>query len=115
VLASKDKRSAAILIWNYHDADKKGDTAQIIVGLKNIPSAKIKLTQYRIDDKHSNSYELWKEMGSPQQPGTAQIKELEQAGQLQQLEKAKELVQSGQLLLNIQLPRQGVSLLKLDW
>ncbi len=31
------------------------------------------LTAYRIDNEHSNSYEVWKKMGSPQNPTAEQI------------------------------------------
>ena len=48
--------------------------------IKNIPSNTAMLYQYRIDDKHSNSYEVWKKMGSPQNPTSEQVKELEKSG-----------------------------------
>lgn len=116
VLASKDKKSAAILIWNYHDADRKGDTAQVRVRMDGVNGKKIKLTHYRIDDTHSNSYEVWKRLGSPQSPTAAQVVELEKAGQLQQLEPAKNVaVSNGVLQTIIYLPRQGVSFLRLTW
>ena len=40
---------------------------------------------FRVDDEHSNSYEVWKKMGSPQQPSPEQYAQLEAAGQLQTL------------------------------
>ncbi len=74
------------------------------------------LTQYRIDDKHSNSYEAWKKMGSPQNPTKEQIAILEKAGQLQVMGKPEKLkVVNNKLVLNILLPQQAVTLLKLDW
>lgn len=115
-LASKEKRSAALMVWNYHDADKKGDTALVTITINGIPSKTVKLSQFRIDDNHSNAYELWKEMGSPQNPTPEQISQLEKAGQLQQLEKSLlRKVRNGSLQISISLPRQGISLLKLDW
>lgn len=115
-LASKEKNAAAILVWNYHDADQKGDTAQTTISINGIPSKKIKLTHYRIDDAHSNSYEAWKKMGSPQNPTATQITELEKAGHLQQIETPKMVaIVNGHLQTVIALPRQGISLLKLDW
>jgi xylan 1,4-beta-xylosidase len=57
----------------------------ISISINSIPAKKIKLTQYRIDDAHSNAYEVWKKMGSPQNPTAEQIATLEKAGQLQQI------------------------------
>lgn len=115
-LASKDKKTASILIWNYHDEDKLGPPEPIAIQIRNIPEKKIKLTQYRIDNEHSNSYTLWKKMGSPQDPSTEQIKQLEQSGKLQAIQKNKIITtKEGNAFYQIALPRQGVSLIKLDW
>jgi len=44
------------------------------------------------------------------------IKDFEKAGQLQTIGKAaKKKIKNGELVMNMTLPRQGVSLLKLDW
>ncbi|RZK56405.1 MAG: beta-xylosidase, partial [Pedobacter sp.] len=86
------------------------------IALKGIPAKKVTFTHYTIDSKHSNSYEVWKKMGSPQNPTTEQITILEKAGQLAMLGKPKKLsVNNGTLTLDIALERQAVSLLKLDW
>lgn len=116
VLATKDKRSAGVMIWNYHDLDIQGKAEKIAVTINDIPSTKITVTHYRIDDQHSNSYEVWKKMDSPQNPTASQIKELEQAGQLETVSPPKVLLlKSSILAMDIDLPRQGVSLLKIDW
>jgi xylan 1,4-beta-xylosidase len=116
VLATKDKRSAGVMIWNYHDLDIPGKAEKISVTINDIPSKKITVTHYRIDDQHSNSYEVWKKMGSPQNPSEAQITELEKAGQLETVSPPKALIlKSTVLAMDIDLPRQGVSLLKIDW
>jgi xylan 1,4-beta-xylosidase len=54
-------------------------------------------------------------MGSPQNPTKEQITELEKAGQLQMMGKPQKLKVQNKMVLPIQLPQQGVSLLKLDW
>lgn len=115
-LAAKDKRSATVMIWNYHDEDiqSPGEPVQVTIHGMTAPAATV--TQYRIDSEYSNSYEVWKKMGSPQQPTAAQIKELEKAGQLQTGGKPEKIKSSaGNAVVNISLPRQGVYLLKLDW
>ena len=116
VLASKNDKSAAVMIWNYGDVDRKGDTTMVTVNITSVPSKKVTLTQYRIDDAHSNAYEVWKKMGSPQSLSSEQTATLQKAGGLQTIGASKLLsTPKGILHTNIALPRQGVSLLKLDW
>ena len=115
-LATKDATTAAVMIWNYHDDDKQGPAEPISLEIAHVPAKSVTLTHYRIDSEHSNSYEVWKKMGSPQQPTIAQISTLEKAGQLQTIGGAQKLtVTNNRLTINITLPRQGVSLIKLDW
>lgn len=115
-LASKDHQSAAVMIWNYHDADKKDGTAPVRLLVNRLPAPKIKLTHYRIDDTSSNAYERWKRMGSPQQPSTAQVKALEQSGRLQVIGTQHLNVSAGSSIeTGFALPQQGVSLILLSW
>lgn len=115
-LATKDEGTAAVMLWNYHDDDVAGTAATIDITLKNIPAKKINITQYRIDNEHSNSYEVWKKMGSPTNPTAEQITELEKAGQLARYgESKRQTVKDGQLIFSTTLPRQGVGLVTLEW
>jgi xylan 1,4-beta-xylosidase len=117
VLATKNKNKASIMVWNYHDVDKKGESTEValeIVGIKSGSSAT--LTHYRIDDEHSNSYELWKKMGSPQAPTAAQISALEKAGQLTLVYPPKKVqISKGRIQLATDLPRQAVDLFQVNW
>ncbi|MVN91356.1 GH39 family glycosyl hydrolase [Mucilaginibacter aquatilis] len=117
VLASKNAKSAAVMVWNYHDDDKQGPAEPVQVTVNDVPSKLVTLTHYRIDDKHSNSYEVWKKMGSPQQPTAAQITQLQRAGQLATFVSPKKVKvgSDNKLSVDFELPRQGVSLLKIDW
>jgi xylan 1,4-beta-xylosidase len=115
-LAAKDKGSATVMVWNYHDDDVMKPALPVAVSIDGLTAKAVTLTQYRIDDMHSNSYEVWKKMGAPQNPTAVQIATLEKAGQLQTIGKPQKLnVTNGKLLVNISLPQQAVSLLKLDW
>jgi len=103
-------------MWNYHDDDTTGPAETILVQVKDIPAKQVMLTEYRIDKEHSNSYEVWKQMGAPQQPTQEQVAVLEKAGQLQAVGKpVRTMVKNGVLSYNAILPRQAVSLLKLEW
>lgn len=115
-LASKNKRSAAVMIWNYHDEDKQAPAEPVSLDISGVPAKKVSITRYVIDSKHSNSYETWKKMGSPQTPSAQQIQQLEKAGQLETDNAPVEAaVKDGQLRVDLSLERQGVMLVKVDW
>jgi len=114
-LAAKDKNSATIMVWNYHDEDKQEAAEEINIVLDGLSTKTITVTEYRIDNEHSNSYEVWKKMGSPQKPTIDQVAKLEKAGQLQMLNQPAKMKVNKSMSLKIHLSRQGVSLLKLDW
>jgi xylan 1,4-beta-xylosidase len=73
-----------------------------------------RVTHYRIDEQHSNSYAAWQRMGSPVAPTRAQYDELREAGQLQMLPAASVPISKGMAQIDFTLPRQGVSLLLLE-
>ena len=84
--------------------------------ITGLPAGRPTVTHYRVDAARGNSYEKWKAMGSPQPPTPAQIAELERAGQLTLLGPAERpMVAGGRLSLTFELPRQGVSLVKVTW
>ena len=103
------------MVWNYHDEDKQEAAEEINLTIDGLTANAITVTEYRIDNEHSNSYESWKKMGSPQYPTAEQITTLEKAGQLQMMNKPAKMKANSTMTLRIHLPRQGVSLLKLDW
>ena len=104
------------MIWHYHDDDVSAPDAHIEVNLKGFIPKAVNFHHYRIDNDNSNAYEVWKKMGSPENPTQEQIAILEKSGQLTLLTSPSYIkTNKGELKLNIQLPRQGVSLLKFDW
>ncbi|MXN90453.1 beta-xylosidase [Flavobacterium sp. Sd200] len=114
-LATKDKKSAAVMLWNYHDDDKTGPTETVNLTINNIPSKKTDISIYLIDKDNSNSYEVWKKMGSPQNPTKEQIATLESAGKLKKISTKNINISKGKTLVSVQLQRQAVALVKLDW
>ena len=116
-LAAKGDRSATVMVWNYHDNnDLAAPGSPVSIKMNGIPVDKVLLRHYRIDKQFSNSYEVWKKMGSPKSPDAAQYAELERAGQLQMLSSPEYItIKKGEATLNMELPRQGVSLLHLSW
>jgi xylan 1,4-beta-xylosidase len=115
-VAAKDKKAATIMVWNYHDEDLAGKAETVQVTVDKLTAKKVTITQYVVDKYHSNSYEVWKQMGSPQMPTPEQIQQLEKAGQLQQLSRQENVaVQNGVLEMPVVLERQGVVLIKIEW
>jgi xylan 1,4-beta-xylosidase len=115
-LAARDARSVTVLVWNYHDDDLLAPAAQVELAIEGLPNVRPTLTHYRVDREFSNSYEVWKKMGSPQQPTPAQYAELEKSGQLKTIAApATVQVRAGRVTVPFSLPRQGVSLVKLVW
>jgi xylan 1,4-beta-xylosidase len=115
-LATRDARSASVLIWNYHDDDLPAAAADITLRLEGLPNGHATLTHYRVDTNHSNAYTAWKAMGSPQAPTRAQRTALVRAGQLHEFAAPQRItVTTGQHVVVFTLPRQGASLVRVEW
>ncbi|WPP50849.1 GH39 family glycosyl hydrolase [Catalinimonas niigatensis] len=115
-LAAVDDHTATVMVWNYHDDYLDAPASSVAVNMKGIPVSQALLHHYRIDQENSNAYEVWKEMGSPQNPSEEQIAELEKAGQLTLLSSPEWVkTEDGEAVIQMNLPRRGVSLLKLSW
>jgi xylan 1,4-beta-xylosidase len=117
-LATRAPDAAAVMLWNYADNDVPGPSAPVQVTIQGIaaPIHRVLLQQYRIDADHSNAYTVWKQMGSPQQPSPEQYEKLQAAGDLQLLGSPQWIaVDKGQVQTQIDLPRQGIALLRLTW
>ena len=116
--ATRAEREAAVMVWNYHDDDVPAPDATVRVTVNGIPAGvkRVRLEHYRIDESHSNSYAAWKNMGSPQAPSSEQYAQLKAAGRLQLLTSPEWLdVVDGKVNLAMAIPRQAVSLLRLEW
>lgn len=79
-LASISDHSLAVMVWDYHDDNINGKDTDVTLQISGIPTGKAVLKHYRIDAEHSNSYETWLAMGSPQKPTRKQYKTLEDSG-----------------------------------
>ena len=117
-IATKAQHEAAVMLWNYHDDDLPAESAAVHVTIAGIPAGvqKVLLQHYRIDDTHSNSYSVWKSMGSPQAPTAEQYARLKEAGQLELLNSPEWLeVRDSKVTIDTNLPRQATSLMRLTW
>jgi len=117
-IATKSDHEAAVMLWNYHDDILPAASAEVQVTIAGIPTGvkKVLLEHFRIDEAHSNSYSVWKAMGSPQTPTPEQYARLKEAGQLELLGSPQWLdVSDGKVSIGTDLPRQATSLMRLMW
>ena len=119
VLAARAPHRVAIMVWHYHDDDVPGPDAAVRLAVTGLPAnlALVRVTHDRIDQEHSNAYAAWLRMGSPIAPDAKQYATLRAAGELATLagSPATAPVAAGRAELAFTLPRQGVSLLLLEW
>jgi xylan 1,4-beta-xylosidase len=117
-LASVEGDRLSVMAWHYHDDDVPGPDASVSLTLAGLArqQGELRVTQYRIDDAHSNAYAEWKRMGSPIAPDRTQYAQLETAGQLAALPASDPVpVARGEATVQLSLPRQAVSLLVFEW
>jgi len=83
-LAGLDAKRLAVMVWHYHDDDVPGPSANVELVLEQLPlpGGAARMTQYRIDELHSNAGAEWKRLGSPIAPNEKQYDQMQQAGQL---------------------------------
>lgn len=117
-LATRNANTAAVLLWNYQDANEPGPSAPAGITIQGIPAGvhRVLLEYFRIDKDHSNAYTAWQAMGSPPHPDPGQDARLQAAGRLQLFTSPKWLdVHAGTVRITTSLPRESVSLLWLHW
>jgi xylan 1,4-beta-xylosidase len=117
-IATRSDHGVEVLLWNYHDDDLGVTPASVELTIDGLPKqvTRTLLQHFRVDASHSNSFAAWKAMGSPQSPSPDQYRQLESAGQLQMLTSPKWTeVERATVRLSFELPRQGLSLVKVKW
>ena len=117
-LAVATKESVQTLMWNYHDDMVKAAPASVELTIKapQHNPTRARIAHYRIDVNHSNAYTRWLEFNSPQTLGPDTLARLHAAGELELLEPVRFCdVHNGNVKLNFNLPRYGVSLIGIRW
>jgi xylan 1,4-beta-xylosidase len=117
-IATRKDHEVEILVWNYHDADVSVRATAISLIVSGLPSeAKRALVEhYRVDSDHSNAFTVWKFLGAPESLSFGQVEQLEKAAQLQHLNSPEWMsIENGIFKTQFELPRQGLSLIRLAW
>ena len=102
-----------VMVWHYHDDDLPGPDAAVALEVAGMPTAggEARMTEYRVDETHSNAYAVWKKMGSPTAPRPEQYEQMRRASELTPMGPAKSLkVVEGKVRVESSLPRQAVAL-----
>jgi xylan 1,4-beta-xylosidase len=117
-LAARGDHEVTVLLWNYQDDEAAAADLPVQLNVAGLPTSagRILVKHDRIDQNHSNSYTVWKAMGSPQSPTMEQYQSLKAAGQLQLLESPRWVdIKDGAVRLDFPMPGESVSLLELSW
>jgi xylan 1,4-beta-xylosidase len=126
-VATRKAREVDVLVWNYHDDDVATASAAVTVAVKGLKGKSVRVREFRMDAAHGNAYAAWLKMGSPQKPTAEQVAALEEAGKLAELGSLPGsespdpghpnvvAVKKGSAEVRMDLPRQGVELVRLSW
>jgi len=109
-----DDGSVAVLVWRHTDDQYQTDTAEtfVNVAVSGLGEGTYTLNHYRIDMNHSNSYTIWRSLGSPQDPTETELAEIKRRQRLEELEPATTMQStSGELSVDTSLPLPAASLL----
>jgi xylan 1,4-beta-xylosidase len=113
-IASLSHGRLCVLLWHHHDIDRPGPSGNIELSISGLPggTGSYLLEHFRIDQHHSNAFEVWKRMGAPQNPTQAQTVELEKSARLEIIDSPSWIrAVDGQWQSHVALPRQAISLL----
>jgi xylan 1,4-beta-xylosidase len=115
-LAARGDHEVTVLLWNYQDDEAAELPVQLNVAGLPMGVGRILVKHYRIDQNHSNSYTVWKALGSPQSPTAEQYQSLKAAGQLQLLESPRWVESKDDTVrLDFPMPGESLSLVELSW
>ncbi len=114
-VATRHGKEVDVLVWNYHDADVAVPDAQVEVTIDGLIGTRVLESEFRMDATHSNAYRVWLQMGSPAEPNAEQLKQLQNAGQLEETVRGKGVaMKDGKAAIELSLPRQSVAVVRLQ-
>ncbi len=113
ILPTLNGNALSMMVWNFEDGMEDDiNPREINVCLDNLPfRGAYKLIHYRIGEKHSSSYNVWRQMGKPAQPSCEQIKVMREKEGLELFEAVKDIDVDSNLLISLKIPMHSVSLI----
>jgi xylan 1,4-beta-xylosidase len=115
--ASRETGRVTVVVVNYqHDQidSSKGESSAVALKIETPwpPAAKVTVSHWRIDGRHSNAYTAFKEIGSPASPTPEQIAAVKARMGLELLEPARQTDCAELGALAFELPCNAVSLVE---
>jgi xylan 1,4-beta-xylosidase len=110
------KSKLTILVWNFHDvAEGYEDERAVKLTIRGLRGdGQPRAREYSIDEHSGNAYTAWLAMGSPQPPSAEQIGKLHAASKMYPVDRDTARTATGDLALDLVLPRQSVKLIELE-
>jgi xylan 1,4-beta-xylosidase len=116
-LATTGRDAVSVLVWRHADDQYATDSraTAVTVRVDHLPfSGGARVSHWRIDGAHSNSHEIWRALGAPQDPSDSDLRAIQARQELERLEPDQTAtVRDGTLTLRIALPLPSVSLLEI--
>lgn len=83
----------AVVVWNHLDDQYATNTATTTLRLVDLPTAgrPVRVSHYRIDDRHSNTHARWLAEGAPQDPTDEQLLRIKAGAELAEFEPSRDL------------------------
>ena len=117
-LAVRGSRDVQVMVWNYREEDIAEPAKKIRIEIAGLPASlkRAKVEEFAIDEERSNSYTAWKKMGKPQSPTVDERAALESAGRLEKVTAPGWVeLHRGTCELDVELPNEGMALVRLSW
>ena len=106
-----------ILVYDYYAKLNTTGTDTVSIKVSNLPSAlagkQLFVTQFVVDEKHSNPYSVWTGQGSPNNPTEAQLQELKAAQHLALMQPVSTMMVDTSFSTSFTINRQSGTLLLL--
>jgi len=117
-MAARGSRDVEVMVWNYREEDTAETAKTVRIEIAGLPTSlkRAKVEEFAIDEERSNSYTAWKKMGKPQSPTADERAALETASRLEKVTAPRWVeVRRGKCELSVELPHEGMALVRLSW
>ena len=105
-----------LLVWNQLCDPCVGGSRDVRLRVQGLGDAgRARVTEFRIDENHSNAHTVWEQLGCPDWPDDGQIAAMRAREGLERLQDDRTIeVADGALELGLTLPTHAVSLLLIE-
>ncbi|MDR0430579.1 MAG: hypothetical protein LBH58_08915 [Tannerellaceae bacterium] len=116
--ATRGKDKISIIVINYQHEHPFNDGISKLISLQVKPqweaTCSVSINHWRIDNRHSNAYTVFKELGSPKLPNPMEIDAIKERMGLEILEPSKQMKGSHKINMKFYLPCNAVSLIEIS-